>query len=185
MTQTLGAGQQRTLTLTSSNTANPTLSTESSTSSKGLSPKNKKIVIGCVVGIVGGLLALAALLFLYFRFYKQRKDERFVNSEGLWVTRNGNPDEKLNSAHNTPLNGGSGAAGAGGLAGSNGNRSSQATSSWKFWKKDDGADSSGLGGAKSPILDSNSLHDEDEFVFRNPDGSAASPTNRYTQVNAF
>lgn len=101
-TQTFGLASARTLTLTLKSTANPSLLTELTTSNKGLLAKNKRVVIGCVVGIVGGLLVLALAIFVYFRFYRQRKDERFINLEGLWVNRNGNPDEKMNLAMNSP-----------------------------------------------------------------------------------
>lgn len=79
-----------TLTVSSTaTTAKPTLTSESSTSySKGLSPKNKKIVIGCVVGIVGGFLFMALVAFAWYKFYYLRNHPKYVNSEGFWVDKN-------------------------------------------------------------------------------------------------
>lgn len=63
-------------------TATPT--SESKTSSSGLSSKNKKIVIGCVVGI-GVPLLIVALILTYMFCVKPRRTN-FLNSDGKIVT---------------------------------------------------------------------------------------------------
>lgn len=92
------------MTTTSTPAAQPSLNSDKSSGSSGVSSSDKKIIIGVVVG-VGGAIILGVLGVVFWRIHKKRSDQYGDEDDLMGGTAVGaGPREKAPSpAGNTPF----------------------------------------------------------------------------------
>lgn len=92
------------MTTTSTPVAEPSLNSDKSSGSSGVSSSDKKIIIGVVVG-VGGAILIGALGLVFWRIHKKRNGQFGDEDDLMGGTAVGsNPREKAPSpANNTPF----------------------------------------------------------------------------------